>query len=106
MPKLRLRYLVLIFSILMFNIPGNISLGKLSISNATLLSTLFFSLAHIGINYERLVIESINYKQLLFTIGLGLFYAIMREKSKSLLGPIMAHGISDGSITVIQLIVR
>jgi membrane protease YdiL (CAAX protease family) len=41
--------------------------------------------------------------QLLFCTGLGLFYAVMREKTDSLVGPIAAHGASDGLLTVIQL---
>ncbi len=36
--------------------------------------------------------------------NLGLFYAIMREKSGSLLGPVLAHGVSDGTITVVKLL--
>ena len=94
----------LIFSVIIFYIPGNLKIGKLTISYGVLISTLLFSLAHIGINYHTLSIESINYMQLVFTFGLGMFYAIMREKSGSLLGPVIAHGISDGSIKVIQLI--
>jgi membrane protease YdiL (CAAX protease family) len=88
----------------MLYIPGNLKIGKLTISYSVIISTLLFSLAHIGINYNTLSIESINYMQLIFTFGLGMFYAVMREKSGSLLGPIIAHGISDGSITVIQLV--
>lgn len=93
----------LIYSVIMLYIPGNLKIGKLSVSYGIIISTLLFSLAHIGVNYHTLSIESINYMQLIFTFGLGMFYAVMREKSGSLFGPIIAHGISDGSITVIQL---
>jgi len=96
----------LIFSFILFYIPGNFQAGKLTVSKSALISTLLFSLAHIGINYNNFSIESINYIQLMYTFGLGMFYAIMREKSGSLLGPVIAHGISDGSITVVQLILQ
>jgi len=43
-------------------------------------------------------------KVFLLVICLALFYTIMREKSGSLSGPVLAHGISDGAITLIQLI--
>ncbi len=94
----------LIFSVLVFYFPGKLHVGKLSVSYAVLLSTFFFSVAHIGIDYHTFKIVFIDYLQLVFTIGLGLFYAIMLERSKSLLGPMIAHGVSDGVIKSIQLI--
>ncbi len=94
----------LIMGILILYFPGKLKIASLSISYAMLFSTLFFSLAHIGINYQELSISHLDSLQLLFTLGLGFFYAFMREKTDSLLGPILAHGFSDGSITVIQLL--
>lgn len=43
----------LIFSFIMFYIPGNFEVGKLAVSKSALISTLLFSLAHIGINYKK-----------------------------------------------------
>ena len=94
----------LIMSLIIFYWPGKIIIGKLKISYAVIFSTLFFCLAHVGINLKNLSIDNIDVMQLMFTLGLGIFYAYMREKTGSLLGPLIAHGISDGSITVIQLI--
>ena len=94
----------LIMTLLIYFCPGKIKISKLNISYAVLFSTLFFSLAHVGINFQTLTIDYFNTMQLLFTIGLGLFYAMMRERTGSLLGPFLAHGISDGSISVIQLV--
>ncbi|ALO16799.1 CAAX amino terminal protease self- immunity [Salinivirga cyanobacteriivorans] len=95
----------LIFSLLLMFFPGKLRIGKFSVSYSVLLSTLFFSLAHIGIDYQNLTIIYIDFIQLVFTIGLGIFYAIMREKSQSLLGPMIAHGVSDGVIKTVQLII-
>jgi len=94
----------LIMGLLLIYLPSKLRTGKLTVSWAAIISTLLFSLAHIGIDYQNLTIDHIDAMQLAFTTGLGLFYAIMREKSGSLLGPVIAHGFSDGIITVVQLI--
>ena len=94
----------LIYSLLFIYFPGKFKISKLSISYAVLISTILFSIAHIGIDYQNLTIVYVDYLQLVFTFGLGLFYGWMREKSTSLLGPMIAHGISDGAIKIVQLI--
>lgn len=94
----------LIMGLLLLYWPGEFKTGVFRISYAAIISTLLFSLAHIGINYKSLTVENIDIVQLLFTTGLGLFYAIMRERSGSLLGLVIAHGVSDGTITVVQLL--
>ena len=93
----------LIYTSLFYYFPGKLQIGKSTVSFAVLISTLFFSLAHIGIDYHTFKIVYIDYLQLAFTVGLGLFYAIMLEKSRSLLGPMLAHGVSDGVIKIVQL---
>ena len=93
----------LIMGILLHTWKGNLNIGSFQISIAGVVSTLFFAIAHIGIDYESFTINNISPMQLIFVVGLGLFYAIMRDKTKSLLGPIIAHGASDGLITVIQI---
>jgi len=94
----------LIMGILLVYIKKKIRIGGLSISIAGILTAVLFSLAHIGIDYHIFTITYFNPVQLLFAFGLGLFYAYMREKSGSLLGPIIAHGASDGILTIIALI--
>lgn len=95
----------LIMGVLLHSCKGNLNIGNFQISPAGIITTFLFTLAHIGIDYESFTISSISPLQLIFTMGLGLFYAIMRDKTKSLLGPIIAHGASDGLITVIQMFI-
>ncbi len=90
--------------LLLFYWPGRLKIGAFKLSYAAIISTLLFSMAHIGFNFQTLSIDNIDAMQLVFTTGLGLFYAIMRERSGSLLGPALAHGVSDGTITVVQLL--
>jgi membrane protease YdiL (CAAX protease family) len=95
----------LIMGILLHTWKGNLNIGNFQVSTAGIITALLFALAHIGIDYESFTISNISPMQLIFAVGLGLFYAIMRDKTKSLLGPLIAHGVSDGLITVIQLII-
>ena len=96
----------LIMGVLLLSWRGFIRIGSFKISVAGVVATVLFSLAHIGIDYRTLSITAIYPLQLVFTTGLGLFYAVMRDKTGSLVGPIIAHGASDGFVTVVQLILR
>jgi membrane protease YdiL (CAAX protease family) len=96
----------LIMGVLLLSWRGSIRIGSFKISVAGIVATVLFSLAHIGIDYRTLSITAIYPLQLVFTTGLGLFYAVMRDKTGSLVGPIIAHGASDGLVTVVQLILR
>lgn len=94
----------LIMGILLITWQGNIKIGNFKISIAGIIASLLFALAHIGIDYQTMTISSISLMQLLFALGLGLFYAWMRDKTNSLIGPIIAHGASDGILTIILLV--
>ena len=76
------------------------------ISTAGFIAAILFSLAHIGFTIYPFQITYVQPMQLAFAFGLGIFYAVMFEKTGSLLGPILAHGASDGLITVIFLILK
>jgi len=77
-----------------------------SISYAGIISALFFTIAHIGFSLFPFAITSIAPMQLLVAFGLGLFYAVLREKTGSLLGPILAHNISDGWLSILYIIIQ
>jgi len=77
-----------------------------SISYAGIISALFFTVAHIGFSLFPFAITSIAPMQLLVAFGLGLFYAVLREKTGSLLGPILAHNISDGWLSILYIIIQ
>lgn len=93
----------LIMGLLLTCIKGKMKIRHLEISYAAIITTILFSLAHIGIDYQHFRITDFSGIQMAFCVGLGLFYAVLREKSGSLLGPVVAHGASDGIITIIQL---
>ncbi len=92
----------LIMGILLLVIKQNLKLGQVSISYAGIITALLFSLSHIGINYTDFTLN-INWVQLIFAFWLGIFYAYMRDKTGNLLGPVIAHGASDGLITLIMI---
>lgn len=94
----------LIMGLLLKTWQGFLGTARSGISLAGVFAAVLFSLAHIGIDWQALEITYFNPLQLVFTMGLGLFYAFMMDKTNSLLGPVIAHGASDGLITVINLI--
>lgn len=84
---------------------GRMNFGIFRISATGLIATIIFTLAHFGYTIQPFQIDYIEPMQLLFAFGLGIFYAVMLEKTGSLLGPILVHNASDGLGTVIYLIV-
>lgn len=46
------------------------------------------------------------FSALFFAFALGIFYAAVREKTGSLLGPILAHNISDGWLSILYIIIQ
>jgi membrane protease YdiL (CAAX protease family) len=76
------------------------------ISVAGLISALFFALAHIGFQFSPFAITSFAPMQILVAFGLGLFYAVLREETGSLLGPILAHNISDGWLSILYIVIQ
>lgn len=81
----------LIYSILYQGFAKKINIGKkIKISYAVVLSALIFSIAHIN-----LFDFSFDIFQLIMAFVLGVFYGWLLENTKSLIGPILAHNLSD-----------
>jgi len=93
----------LVMGVLLHAFKGILRVGALRVSVAGVISALFFSLAHIGIDPRSFTVDHFSPLQMSFAFGLGIFYAVMRDKTGSLLGPVVAHGASDGIITIVQL---
>ena len=74
---------------------GIINFGKLTIPVTGILAALIFTYAHISYTIFPLKFY-FSIGQLIAAFGLGIFYAIIFYKTKSLLGAILCHNISDG----------
>jgi len=74
---------------------GILNLGKLTIPVSGLLAALIFTYAHISYTIFPFKIY-FNTGQLIAAFGLGIFYAVVFYKTKSLLGSVLCHNISDG----------
>ncbi|HEY5592072.1 MAG TPA: type II CAAX endopeptidase family protein [Paludibacter sp.] len=72
-----------------------LSIGKIAVPVSGLIAALIFTYAHISYTLFPLKIY-FSLGQLIFSFVLGVFYAIIFFKTKSLLGPILCHNISDG----------
>lgn len=100
----------LIYGVLHKAFKQRIKLIGFSISLAGIISALIFAFAHIGFQLFPFQITAFSPMQFLMAFGLGIFYAVLLEKTDSLLGPILAHNISDAWLSIlmigIQLITR
>lgn len=86
-----LLFRALIYSILYQGFAKKIHIGKkVSLSYAVILSALIFSIAHIN-----LFDFSFDIFQLFMAFVLGVFYGWLLENTKSIIGPILAHNLSD-----------
>ncbi len=88
----------LVMTVLYQSWKGDIQIGKFKISIAGLLATVLFVFAHVGINYRTWEITQFSIPQLLISLVLGLYYAIIFDRTRSLVGPILAHNYSNGII--------
>ena len=75
--------------------PGTLRIWKLEIPISGLWATLFFMFAHIGISVNPLGISHFSVPQQILSLFLGLFYAILFHRTKSLFGPMVYHGYSN-----------
>ena len=96
----------LVFGVLEPHLQRKIRLPGFSISWAGLFAALFFALAHVGFQLSPFAITSFAPMQIFMAFTLGIFYAVLREETGSLMGPILAHNISDGWLTVLYLIIH
>ena len=95
----------LVYGILSPYFNRKITIG-FSISIAGIISAIFFTVAHIGFQFFPFSITSIAPMQLVVAFCLGIFYAVLREKTGSLLGPILAHNISDGWLSILYIVIQ
>jgi membrane protease YdiL (CAAX protease family) len=71
---------------------------RIDISSAGLIATILFMIAHIRFKIYPFEITYISWPQQVWALGLGLYYAIAFQKTKSLLCPVLSHGYSNGII--------
>lgn len=95
----------LTMGILLRSWQGKIRFMSIEVSSAGLIAAIIFTLAHIGFTLNPFRITYYQPMQLLFAFCLGIFYAVMFDKTRSLLGPILVHNASDGLGTVIYMVI-
>lgn len=83
-----------------------IRIAGLDVSSAGFIAAIVFSLAHIGFTVVPFKITHLDPMQLGIASAFGIFYAVMYDHTKSLLGPILVHNASDGLLAAISYIVR
>lgn len=85
----------LIILILSPVITNQLNLGKIKLPLLALFSGFIFMLAHIVYEISPFRVVRIDYMQLFLTFLLGTTWATIFIKTKSLLGPIMAHSFAN-----------
>jgi len=76
-------------------ISAQIRIGKYKLPMVALVSGLLFMIAHIVYEISPFRVVRIDYLQLLITFTLGTVWATFLIKTKSLVGPILAHTIAN-----------
>jgi membrane protease YdiL (CAAX protease family) len=84
---------------------GEFKIWKINFTVAGIMSAILFTYAHIQFNILTLKITYINLSQLLTAFAVGLFYAIIFQKTKSVLIPIIAHNIQNVIMITIPYII-
>ena len=77
------------------------SIWGIEISSAGLMATALFMIAHIKYTVFPFEIVSISWLQQAWGLGLGIYYAVVFQKTRSLLCPVLSHGYSNGIIFTI-----
>ena len=72
---------------------------------AITMATLIFALAHVNYNLSPFMITRFNLPQLITCLIFGSFFGYLFVKTKSVLGPLIAHNAINGVITLIGLII-
>lgn len=80
---------------------------KESTANITAIvcSTIIFLLAHINYNLHPFSITHLVPAQLLTCLVAGVFYGWLLVKTKSVIGPMLAHNLLNGVITIVSLLI-
>lgn len=79
----------------------NILGGNLTAVN--LIAALIFGLAHVGFNSSPFSV-SFSFGQVLYSVGLGLFYGVCYERSGSMIYPMIMHSISNVAMVAATVI--
>jgi membrane protease YdiL (CAAX protease family) len=74
-------------------VPGRLRVGRIDLPVAGVLVALLFGLAH----YETFRVDPLPLAiaQQLYAFAFGLVYVWLMERSRSLLAPVVAHGVGD-----------
>jgi membrane protease YdiL (CAAX protease family) len=83
---------------------GRVSWLGMHISDAGLIATVLFIIAHIGFTVVPFQVTWVSPIQLLQAGILGFFYAIAFDKTRSLLTPVLAHNFANVFLTSIGMI--
>ena len=67
-------------------------------------ATLTFTLAHISFNLNPFTITHLNIAQLITCVVFGVYYGLLMKKTGSILGPMLAHNLLNGVVTISALI--
>jgi len=84
-------------------LPARHRWGPLDISSAGLATAVIFGLEH-GLYFGHASLLEVTFNpawpQVIYATALGVYYAALRERTRSLLGPIVSHGLSDGTLVL------
>lgn len=96
----------LIRGILYKDFNKKIKLGGFAVSGAGMIAAVLFAFAHIGVQLFPFAITHLDTIQVIIAFALGIFYEAVLEKTNSLLGPILAHNITDTWLSVLFIIIE
>ena len=72
------------------------NLSKIELPITVLLATALFMFAHINIDFATLTISGFDFDQQMKALQMGLLYGLSFHYTRSLLAPIVMHGLSNG----------
>ena len=72
------------------------SLGKVQVPITVLIATLLFMLAHLDFDLTQMTVSGFDFDQQMKALQMGLLYGLAFFYTKSLLAPIVIHGLSNG----------
>ena len=84
---------------------GTVQIARWEIPSAAVVSAILFSAAHINFSTATFTITHLDPLQIGAQLALGLWYGLIRQRTGSLLGPILAHNITDGILMSLLFVV-
>jgi membrane protease YdiL (CAAX protease family) len=97
-----LLFRALVVTILARSWNEKVRLPGFEVSSAGIIAAVVFSLAHVGFTIFPFKVTYLDPMQLIIAFGFGIFYAVMYDHTKSLLGPVLVHNASDGLLAAIS----